>query len=126
MKKLLVAAGVSAMLIASQAVAFADGAESEDAPRVVDRVSMVVASPDEVVAPLKPVTPAPVLASGTYNNLISQATTSSDMQAYMDALRCYPLGCDSDWTMPNYTGLVLTGIALTAVVVAANDDSESD
>ncbi len=126
MKKFLVAAGISAMLIASQASAFADGATSEDAPRVVDRVSAAVVSPDGVVAPVKLDGAAPVVAAGTYNSLISQATTGSEMQAYMDSLRCYPMGCDSDWIMPNYTGLILTGIALTAVVVAANDDSESD
>lgn len=125
MKKLLVAAGVSAMLIASQAVAFADGAESEDAPRVVDRLSAAVVSPDEVLVPVKPGTAAPVLATGTYNNLISQATVSSNTQKYMDFFRCYPFGCEN-FSFPNYSGLLFTGGIVTAVVVAANDDSESD
>ena len=122
MKKILVAAGISAMLVASSAAAFADGAKTDDAPRVVDRLSVAVISSDEVAALVKPGTPAPVATAGAYNSLISQATTSSNAQAYMDAMRCYPLGCDGP--LPDYSGLWLT--AVTAVVVSTNDDSESD
>ena len=123
MKKILVAAGISAMLVASSAAAFADGAKTDDAPRVVDRLSVAVISSDEVAALVKPGTPAPVATAGAYNSLISQATTSAEQQAYIDAFRCYPIGCEDF----SYNPWPFVGAAVVAAaVVAANDDSESD
>ncbi len=125
MKKMLVAAGISAMLIASSAAAFADGAATDDAPRVVDRVAVDVISSDEVAGLVKPGAPAPVATAGTYNSLISQATTGEVEQAKSDFFRCYPFGCE-DFGFANYSGLWMTAAVVGAVVVATNDDSESD
>jgi hypothetical protein len=125
MKKMLAAAGIGAMLIATSAAAFADGAATDDAPRVVDRVSVDVISSDEVAALVKPGAPAPVATAGAYNSLISQATTAEVAQAKSDFFRCYPFGC-ADFGLPDYSGLWMTAAVVGAVVVATNDDSESD
>lgn len=130
MKRLLVAAGISASLIVAQTAAFADGTGSKDAPRVVDRVSAAVASPDGMVVPASADIPAPVVTTGTYNSLISQATTRSDLQQYLDGvdsyLGCYPFGCDTGGGGFGGLPLVLAGAVVVAALVAVSDDSDSD
>lgn len=129
MKRLLVAAGISASLIVAQTAAFADGTGSKDAPRVVDRVSAAVASPDGMIVPARADIPAPVVTTGTYNSLISQATTSSDMQRYLEGvdsyLGCYPFGCDTGGGFGGFP-VFLAGAVVVAALVAVSDDSDSD
>lgn len=126
MKKLLVAAGISAALMVAQTAAFADGAGVEGAPRVVDRLSAAVPSPDGMVVPARTGPPAAAVTTGTYNSLISQATTDVDRETYLrsleDYFRCYPLGCGDTGSF----GILVLGAVGIAAIVAVTDDSDSD
>ena len=138
MKKMLVAAGISAMLIASSAAAFANGAATDDAPRVVDRLSVDVGSSDEVVVPVKPGTPAAPATAWAYNALLTQASAGTCTTNKLKNGQFKKVDgtvsargqedCNDDADLKTRNMLVAAGIGITfvAIYIAANDDSESD
>jgi hypothetical protein len=128
MKKLLVAAGISAMLIVSQTAAYADGAKTEDAPRVVDRVAEATKTPDTAVAPVKLENGVPVVAANSYNSRINAATQApsfSPVCGYVLYMRGQdPSQCpEKASALPTIIG---AGVVIGAIAVALDDSSESD